>query len=395
MLYLTQGNHSPFAAGRRLCRILYFCLLALALTSSETLAQNTANPETAVQAPEVSATVDKVEAFVGDALSLTVTVDADSALRITPLSLDTKLGDFEIQSVDRPVPATLKDGRKRYQTRIKLWALETGQHEIPSVTIHYADNSGVEDSLQTGAVTVSVSSLLDEKSDSAAIKPIREPLADPLGLNKSFFQTPLFWGLLIGFVILVSALVWWLVLRKRKEDEEWVDPRPAWEKALDRLANLQNQPYLVQGLFKEYYSELTDTLRDYLGEELQHQTLDMTSAELLAFLENDSLTVVFKPQISAVLTQADMVKFAKATPSPERPAQDFESVYSVIQSIRDGLAERRRAEEERLRALANQKSDRSADGNSDSHNNPAADTQPDENGTSALKEQIAPIREAK
>jgi len=161
--------------------------------------------------------------------------------------------------------------------------------------------------------------------------------------------------LLAVFLLGVGGLVWWVFLRKRGEEEEWVDLRPAWEKALDRLAKLQNEPYLIQGKFKEYYTELTDTLRDYLGEELRTATLDMTTAELLAFLESDSLTVVFKPEISSVLSQADMGEFAKATPPAKRPEEDFDTVYSVIQSIRDSVAQRRREEEERRRELQRQR----------------------------------------
>ncbi len=303
--------------------------------------------------PEVSAAVNKVEAFVGDAVSFTVSVIADSTLSVAPLKVDKELGDFEIQEVQIAEPDTLKDGRIHYQTTVKLWALETGEHEIPSVPVYFAakGEGAAIDSALTSAITVTVSSVVGADIDSATIKPLREPLKDPLGLNKGFVHSRLFGILLITLILIVGFLVWWFGFRKRKEQEEWVDPRAAWEIALDRLAELRNQPYLAQELFKEYYSELTDILRDYLGSAVQTHTQDMTSSELLALLEEDSLTVVYRPQISEVLTQADKVKFAKATPKSERPIQDFETVYSVIKSLRDDLAERQRKEEERQREL--------------------------------------------
>ncbi len=346
-------THSIGFCGRFALRlfIVVLCLFTL-LSPSQTklFAQNNATP-----APEVSATVDKVEAFVGDVFIVTVSVIADSSARVAPLGLAEKLGDFDVQEVEVAEPVTLEDGRRRYRTTIKLWALEIGESEIPSLPVYYTGQDDVVDSAQTSAMTVTVSSVVGDALDSASIKPLREPLPDPLGLNQGFVRSKLFGWLLIGLIVVIGVLVWWFILRKRKEETEWVDPRPTWQIALDRLADLRNQPFLAQELYKEYYTELTDTLRDYLGSALSTHTQDMTSSELLSSLEADSLTIVYRGHIADVLKQADMVKFAKAKPRTERPTQDFETVYSVIQSLRDDLAERMRIEEERQAAMQAQK----------------------------------------
>jgi hypothetical protein len=304
-----------------------------------------------VPAPEVSASVDRVEAFVGDALTFVISVIADSTTTVAPLTIDEKLGDFEIQEIQLSDAESLKDGRKRYQTTLKLWALETGEREIPSVAVYYTNPGVAVDSILTSSLTVTVSSVVGETIDSASIRPLRDALEDPLGLKRGFLYSGTFWGLLAALALITGALLSWFVFRKPQGEVKWVDPRSSWEIALDRLADLRNEPLLAQGLFKQYYSELTDTLRDYLGSALDTHTLDMTTAELLATLERGSVTVVYKPQIASTLAQADMIKFAKATPASGRPEKDFETVYSVIVSIRDDLAENRRKEQERLQEL--------------------------------------------
>ncbi len=332
-------------------RLRLALMALLVLSPALTFAQDDVDSRPAATAPEVSASVDRVEAFVGDAITFVITVVADSVTKVAPLNIEKKLGDFEIQDKQLSDAETLKDGKRRYQTTLKLWALKTGEFQIPSVPVYYTNPGASVDSLLTSALTVTVASVVGENVDSASIKPLRDPLEDPLGLKQGFLYSPLFWGIVIALALIAGALVW-RYSRKREGEAAWVDPRPAWEIALDRLAGLRNEPLLEQGLFKQYYSELTDTLRDYLGTALETHTLDMTTAELLSTVERGSITAVYKPQIAATLRQADMIKFAKATPPAGRPEEDFETVYSVIVSIRDDLAESRRKEEERQRELA-------------------------------------------
>lgn len=68
---------------------------------------------------------------------------------------------------------------------------------------------------------------------------------------------------------------------------------------------------------KEYYSRMTDTVRKYLEERFNIFALEKTTREILLELKNADISSEDKTFLKKILSQADMVKFAKFTPADD------------------------------------------------------------------------------
>ena len=134
------------------------------------------------------------------------------------------------------------------------------------------------------------------------------------------------WLLYLQLFLLAVGVFMYFILRKRKKErmieEEVIVIRPSHEVAFEKLDELESKNLWQQGKVKEYQSELTYTIREYLENRFEIQALESTTGEI-----NKSLkTVDFDPKhtsnLNNILQIADMVKFAKAKPD-ESIHQDF------------------------------------------------------------------------
>ena len=85
------------------------------------------------------------------------------------------------------------------------------------------------------------------------------------------------------------------------------------ETAIQELEILKNKGLLERGLVREYYFELSEIFRRYLGARYKFQALDWTTEEIKDHLIiSSSIEALFKGRIGAILEHTDLVKFAKA-----------------------------------------------------------------------------------
>jgi len=95
-----------------------------------------------------------------------------------------------------------------------------------------------------------------------------------------------------------------IIRRKRKE--------PAHKVALSEIERIKTERTWAQEDSKEYYTQLTDTLRTYIQERYGFNAMEMTSGEIIDRLtqENDEEALA---ELRELFQTADLVKFAKWT----------------------------------------------------------------------------------
>lgn len=296
------------------------------------------------QAVSVSSGVDRMTVDIGDVVTLSVTLQYDNTISVALPQPDKNFGEFEIHTIEIGDPEPLSGDRISLSAEYRLWALEIGERVLPTLEIPYqVAGDSLPRFVYTPSVSIVVHSVVGELVDSAEIKPLRDPLEDPLGVSPLYEESRAYWYGLAAFALALGAALWWVWSRKRAE-EALEDRRPAWEKALERLANLSANNYLGNELYKEYYSELTATFKEYLGRLFAFPALDMTTRELLAACDADTITQSATGELEEILGRADMIKFAKALPPQEIPEKDFQRVYEMVQVIKEEYQVRERAE---------------------------------------------------
>lgn len=104
-----------------------------------------------------------------------------------------------------------------------------------------------------------------------------------------------------------------------------------------------NKKIWQQGRLKEYHTELTDVIREYISRRFTVSSVEQTSDETLRALRpllSDQKELF--DQLRKMLTLADLVKFAKWTTTPDENEQSLRSAYSfvketTIQNIEEGV----------------------------------------------------------
>ena len=112
---------------------------------------------------------------------------------------------------------------------------------------------------------------------------------------------------------------------KREKPDE-----PAHIIALRALEELRLKKLWQEGRHKEYYSELSDILRNYMYNRWDIPAMEMVSDEVLEALEQLHTEKSLLNQLRTWVRTADSVKFAKACPLPDENSQAFQAVYDFV-----------------------------------------------------------------
>ena len=147
----------------------------------------------------------------------------------------------------------------------------------------------------------------------------------------SFLALPLL-GLLIYLIVRIRDNK--PIIRKIK-----VEPKlPPHQAAMKEIERIKNEKVWQKGQPKEYYTELTDTLRTYIKDRFGFNALEMTSSEIIdKLLEMKDKEAI--SDLKELFQTADLVKFAKHDP------QMNENDANLINAI-DFINETKQPEEE-------------------------------------------------
>jgi hypothetical protein len=92
-------------------------------------------------------------------------------------------------------------------------------------------------------------------------------------------------------------------------------PRPPWDVALEELFDVRVAQLVEQGRFAEHFDRVSDAVRRYLGARYGFDGLETTTREAMIALRRVTPFVGALQDIETFLQNADLVKFAKLTPT--------------------------------------------------------------------------------
>lgn len=337
IMYMVMAQNKNLML-RRTIPFLAQCVLAMCMSGSSSAQNNEADNSLALSPIEIEVGVDIAEAHIGDLITYTLTITYDTSIQLFPPPIGANMGAFDVKDYDIGEPEDIDGGRSRLTSWFKLSTFTTGEYIIPPIPIGYTEN-GIEKAISSDIISIKIKSLLDENSDSAEIKPLRGPISYPISRMWLYLT-------IAGIIVALAVSAYFYLKRKRLlEEGEFVDLRPPWEVAYERLARLENSNYLSREEFKTFYTELTETLREFLGKIFGEPTLDLTTEELLNLVQERSTPEEWDAKISTTLHQADLVKFARVVPAEGRPALDFAATHEIITYFKSAIEARQRQEE--------------------------------------------------
>jgi hypothetical protein len=248
--------------------------------------------------------------------------------------------------VGNPKVDSIIDGNSKiYTKQFFVSAYDSAQHYVSQLAAVYL-HQGMRDTIYSGSVSFlseyqNLTTELETKIDTS--------LTEKIIRNKSNIETPFtwkefwlrlktflkeYWYFVLALIILLAfGFYWYFVIRKRKSDvglKVEVKVKPHVE-AINSLDALANKKLWQQGKTKDYYSELSDILRNYIEKRFNIIALESTTDIIKKQFQHYKLITKEQEQdIYTLLQLADYVKFAKYQAMPAENAKAIERGYNFV-----------------------------------------------------------------
>jgi len=279
---------------------IIIALFAVSVAAAQTPANVTITPST-----------DSVT--VGDPVELTVMVNHPAGTQVLMPELEPNWGNFIVRSQSPVNTVDNGDGTATSTQFIDTRLFAPGAFETPPLNITIANSSGQITEAAAPAIPITVNSVLVEGD--TELRDIKPQATLPSGFT---------WLVFVAATGAFIAAIVWFIARRVKEA---FDNRLPHEVALDTLTAVEKEQLPENGRYKEHYTLVTDTLRAYVEQTQGIQATDRTTAEIQKELNKSSLTTEQAKQFTTILSESDLVKFAKFTP-------DIESAHALVTESR-------------------------------------------------------------
>ena len=284
---------------------------------------------TTILALVVSAAIDSTTLFIGDQTDLHLRATCEAGEQVQMPVLAEQLVDG-IEIVDRTIvdTTTLQDGRVQYNQYLTLTSFQDSLFYIEPLAFVSGDDTVWSESLMLNVVQP-----FEMDSTDMAITDI-----------KGIYKAPIWWWGILRWVLLALAIAgvgvggYYLItyLRNRFGDASATDVpteplRPAEEVALEKLDAIREQKIWQSGQVKEYHTQLTDVVREYIARRFAVSSTEQTSDETLRAMRgllSDKKELY--EDLRKMLTLADLVKFAKWTTTPDENELSLRSAYAFV-----------------------------------------------------------------
>ncbi|WP_412476837.1 hypothetical protein [Flavobacterium sp. TBRC 19031] len=283
--------------------------------------------------PKVTTSIDTVKNKIGAEfkLSLKTNVDTLSKVKFPESKFFGALEVLESYKVD-----TVKKGdRYKLIKKYGLTQFDSGKYTIPRIPIIINGKTVYSDSLVIEISDVKVDTLKQKMFDIKGIATVKSPMGN--------------WWIyvlvILGLVGLGFFIFYFLKNRKPEAKAEVVVYKTPIEKATTLLQQLESKGLWQKGAVKDYYSELTDIVRNYIEEEIKIPAMESTTSELIEGLRKAAKQKKLKlsndtvENLEKVLQQADLVKFAKVTPMDYEIEEDKKRISNTIVTIHKSIPE--------------------------------------------------------
>lgn len=285
----------------------------------------------------IQAKIDRDQIKVGEQAVIDITVrTGDLAKTKLFLPEDSTVRHFEVLQF-APVDTIDIDGRVK-EVKMKMLITSFDSVElvtIPPITVQAGNLQAKSNSLVLKVLQPDV-----DMQHPDNFKDIKKPWKVPYTLKDILilvYGNPISWVII---ALLLALMIWYesrgYKLKREKAEAPQINPPiPPIERALTALTVLSKEKLPESGQYKLYYTKMTDILRHYIEEVKHVSVMEMTSTELIDYIEllgHQDLTTKLK----RILKTANLAKFANYKSLPD---EDRLSMVLAVDFIRTANAE--------------------------------------------------------
>ncbi|MCI5716831.1 MAG: hypothetical protein MR292_00360 [Alistipes sp.] len=286
-------------------------------------------------APVVRGSVEPDSIGIGDRFIYSIEVDKDLVQTVLFPSFGGEGSEAYSLIEDMPIDTLAREGRRMtIRKRYLLGAFEEGIHRVvPQVM--YADKNIVDtlhgaDTLDLLVTTFQIDSTSQSIYD---IKP-QKTLPFRMGEITGYIK----WVIVALLILAALAYALRRVLahygRSLRDMFRPAPPQPPHVVAFAALEKLRAERLWQQDKHKQYYSALTDILRTYLVGQFGVGAMEMTSDEIIEAVRGIDVPQKNAMDLTQMLREADLVKFAKAVPDAEENEAAYRAAWDFVEQTR-------------------------------------------------------------
>lgn len=308
-------------------KICVFVLLGSLLTATSLKAQ-----EKYQDYFQVKAVPDTTQIRIGEPVKISLTAKVmlyalkGASVKVAFPILPDSLNHLEI--TDRtPLDTLGSDAQhKLWKQTVTLTSFDSGRWELPPMKFEiYSVTDGSYDSVFTDPIFIDVNTV--KVDTTKAFKPIKD-------LRKVAWNLWDYWYFLAAAIIVVAALIFYIAYRNKNKAAPKAAPakvdKPPYQAAMEALERLgKEKPWNSD--VKLYYTQLTDILRQYFEQQFHIDAMEQTSAELLQNIKPVTQLNQQRDKLQAILTVADLAKFAKLQPSPQEHEDCLQKAVAIVE----------------------------------------------------------------
>lgn len=262
------------------------------------------------QSVTVEAKIDSLQILIGEQAKIELQVALDANQRVVfPVYTDTIVRGVEVLDVSKPDTQFLNNRQRLLISQeYTITSFDSALYYLPPMVVDVDNKKYTSNALALKVYSIPVDTLNPEV------------FFGQKEVMKPEFVWEDWYGLIACSLISIPLLILLVYLIMRIKDNKpiirkvKVEPKlPPHQAALQQIERIKTEKVWQKGDSKEYYTQLTDTIRTYIRDRFGFNALEMTSSEIIERLLEDNDKNALK-DLKELFQTADLVKFAKHNP---------------------------------------------------------------------------------
>lgn len=260
---------------------------------------------------------------VGDLIEFNLKIEIPKDAQAGEIPGGVLLSSFEIKDYD------LKDWKVEGNNKVliqkfKISTYTTGYYFVPPWVFNYKYKNEIK-KIEVPPLPLYVMSLLKGEEN---LRDIKNPFEIPSRFPYLYLLIPL-------AIIFILGFLYYLRKKRKKVAEEIKILLPPHIEAIKALEELKEKDYLKKEKEKQYYIELDDILRVYLGRRFQRDTLDKTEFELIGILKDLNVERSLFINLKNFLEYSSLVKYAKKRAGIKEGEEHWELLKDFVERTKE------------------------------------------------------------
>lgn len=287
---------------------------------------------------KVNAVLDSSKIRIGEQVKLDVYVTYNANQKNIKIqwpeigdTITEKIEVISVSAIDTTFPDQTNSSKIFQHQQITISAYDSGYFSIPP--FKFIVDGDTANPLYTESFLLEVHTVPTDTS-ATKLKDIK-PLFDEK-FNWRWYSAYIYGGIALLVAIIIAIFVLRYYSNKRKEIV--IEPEkpkiPAHITALASLQRIKEEQVWKEEKIKEYYSSISEVIRQYIEERFNVFALESTTDEIMKAFRSQVVDKESKDKLQQILTLSDLVKFAKMFPIESEHVFSLQNAFDFVNTTK-------------------------------------------------------------